>query len=51
MFTLSSFLKISIVAQIFGQFFSPVKVMYYFGTKWVGLHFGRFLANSSGHPG
>jgi hypothetical protein len=21
-----------------------------FNKKWIGLHFGRFLTNSSGHP-
>jgi hypothetical protein len=50
MFTLSSFLKITIVALIFGLLFSTVKEMQYFAKKWVGLYFGLFLTNSSGHP-
>jgi hypothetical protein len=38
------------VAQIFGYFIPRLKFCNSFDKKWVGLHFGRFFPNSSGHP-
>jgi hypothetical protein len=33
-----------------GLLFSAEKGLTNIGQKWVGLHFGRFLTDSSGHP-
>jgi hypothetical protein len=43
--------KITKVAQKFGLLFSAVKKhVLILRKKWIGLHFGRFFTNSSGHP-
>jgi hypothetical protein len=36
---------------LFGYFFPPWRLRIKKCHKWVGLHFGRFFTNSSGHPG
>jgi hypothetical protein len=50
LYTLGSFMKITKVDHILGLLFTPFKCHILILTKWVGLHFGRFFANSSGHP-
>jgi hypothetical protein len=53
LFTVGSpvFLKIAEVAQIFwAAFLQPYKLLTNFGKKMIGLRFGRFFTNSSGHP-
>jgi hypothetical protein len=35
-------------SHIFGLLFSEVKVMHYFGQKWIGQHFDRFFPQT--HP-
>jgi hypothetical protein len=49
---LGQFFIIYKVANIFGLTFYTVKVMYVLilTKNRVGLHFGRFLTNPSGHP-
>jgi hypothetical protein len=34
-----------------GTFFLEKSCEYILNKKWVGLHFGRFFTNSTGHPG
>jgi hypothetical protein len=47
-----SFLKIAEVhtALVFGLLFLQKKLCIDFVEKWIGLLFGRFFKNSSGHP-
>jgi hypothetical protein len=48
---LGSFCKIAEVVRILGLLFPWYKLCINFYKKWVGLYFGRFKKNSSGHPG
>jgi hypothetical protein len=50
LFTLGSFLKMIKVATFSATFLHGWGV-HWFGQKEISLHFGRFVTNSSGHPG
>jgi hypothetical protein len=49
LFSLGSFL-INRGAQNFGLIFPQIKLYIMFGPKILGLYFGRFFTNPSGHP-
>jgi hypothetical protein len=49
LFSLGQFFYITLVAHIFGQYFSTVKVMHWF-LQSTYTYIGRFFTDSSGHP-